>query len=144
MKEHKKPLFFVDTNIFLRIFVKEDEKTYKDCLNFLKLVSAKKIKAYISTIVIMEINFVLTSFYKFQKENTAQALRSIISTPGLKIIDDLDISHALELYTNSNIKFMDCLIASSSLLQKNKACIITYDKDFEKLPVITKQPGEII
>ena len=117
----KKRLFFIDTNIFLRVFVKEDETTFNNCLNFLQLISSKKIKAYTSTVVLIEVNFVLSSFYKFPKEKVIEALQSIMSLSGLKIIDDFNLINALELYAKYQVKFIDCLFASSSLLQKGKA-----------------------
>ena len=141
---NKNLLYFVDTNIFLRSLVKENEKLYQESLKFLKLISSRKIRAYISTPVIMEINFVLSSFYKFGKEKITGALESIINFPSLKIIDDFDHNTALDLYINHNVKFIDCLFASSRLIQQNQACIVSFDEDFKKLPLKSCQPKELV
>lgn len=140
----KKQLFFIDTNIFLRVLVKEDETTFNNCLNFLRLISDKKIKAYTSTVVLIEVNFVLSSFYKFPKEKVIEALQSIMSLSGLKIIDDYNLINALEFYTKYQVKFIDCLFASSSLLQKDKASLISFDNDFKKLGLKKIEPQEIL
>ena len=52
-------LYFIDTNIFLRVFVKENEKAFKECLDILELVKNGKIKAFINNLVIAEVNWIL-------------------------------------------------------------------------------------
>lgn len=39
--------YFIDTNIFLRV-LKEDNKTFKDCFDFLDMIRDGKIKAFTS------------------------------------------------------------------------------------------------
>ena len=141
--------YFVDTNIFLRIFIKENSRSFKDCLSFLRLVSQHKIKVYTSTIVLMEINFVLSSFYKFPKEKVIEAIKSIIEMPYLKIIDDADPRYGLDLYqknkqsfSSNNVKFVDCLLGSSSLIMSGKATIVSYDQDFDRLKIKRREPGD--
>jgi len=133
MKEPKNKPVFVDTNIFLRAIVKEDEQTFNECLSFLKIISNGKIKAITSTLVFLEINFVLLSFYKFPKEKVQQALESILDLPHLKIVDVFDMREAIETYKKTKVKFVDCLLAS--LLKKKDLKIVSYDLDFDKLKV---------
>lgn len=143
MKENREEKwFFLDTNIFLRIFIKENEKTFRDCLKLLNLVSRGKITAFTSIIVLIEINFVLISFYKFRKEKVVEAIKSIVELPHLKIIDEFNLRYALELYLKNKVKFIDCLITSSTLIMKNRACVVSYDRDFDKLEVKRLKPGD--
>lgn len=133
MKEPKRKPLFVDTNIFLRALVKENEQTFSECLSFLEKISKGKIKAITSTLVFLEINFVLLSFYKFPKEKVQQALESILDLPHLKVIDAYDLREAIEIYKETGVKFVDCLLAS--LLKKKGLGIVSYDLDFDKLKV---------
>lgn len=134
--------YFIDTNIFLRVFVKENEKTFKECYGFLKFVENKKIKACTSVLVLVEIDWVLESFYKFKKEKAIEALESISKLRGLKIVDETNFPLALELYKKYNIKFIDALIASSPKIISGETTVVSYDRDFEKLKVKRIGPGE--
>lgn len=142
MKESKTKPVFIDTNVFLRVLVKEDEQAYQQCISFLKKISEGKIKAITSTLVFLEINFVLLSFYKFQKEKVQQALESILDLPHLKIVDIFNMREAIEIYKETKIKFVDCLLAS--LLKKKDLKIVSYDLDFDKLKIKRLTPKDFV
>lgn len=137
-------IYFIDTNIFLRVLVKENEEVFKDCQEFLNLLKQNKIKAFTSTIVLSEIEWVLESFYKFPKEKVVMGLSSILKLKNLKIIDKFNLFLAIEIYEKFPIKFIDALIASNPKIFKKEITIISYDKDFDKLDVKRKEPKSII
>jgi predicted nucleic acid-binding protein len=56
----------------------------------------------------------------------------------------MDVSLAIEFYKNYNIKFIDALIASNPKIFKKEITIISYDKDFDKINVLRKEPKEIL
>lgn len=137
-------IYFIDSNIFLRTLIKEDEKSFKECYQFLNLVQENKIKAFTSSLILAEINWVLESFYKFKKSEIIKALKSILNLKGLKIVDKTKPILAVEIFQNFNVKFIDALIASNLQVFKKQAIVISYDKDFDKMKIIRKQPKEII
>jgi predicted nucleic-acid-binding protein len=137
---NKRTPYFIDTNIFLRVFIKENEIMHTDCIALIHAIEKNKIRAYTSSIVLMEIHYVMKSVYHVKKEVIAQALQSILNISNLDIIDDVDMSVALSLYNAHMIKFTDCLISASKLLQ-NKGKIISYDQDFDALHVQRVEPN---
>ena len=143
MKESKS--YFVDTNIFLRVIIKEDEKTFKECFQALEKIKSGKINAFTSSLVLVEVNWVLSKFYKFSKDKTCLALKSILNLKGLKIIDKHNPFLAISIYEKSNVKFIDALIASNFLTDRDKLNIIilSYDKDFDKIGVKRKSPNKL-
>lgn len=142
MRGPKKRTFFVDTNVFLRTIIKENNQAFNECLSFFQLINNGKIRGVTSTLVIMEINFVLLSFYKFPKAKVQQILESILNLPYLKIIDCFNIQEAMESYKKTKIKLVDCLLAS--ILRKKNLEIISYDLDFEKLNINRLAPKDIV
>jgi uncharacterized protein len=136
--------YFIDTNIFLRTLVKENEKSFSECFSFLELVKKKKLKACTSFLVLAEVNWTLGSFYKFSKDETIRAIKSIVNLKNLKICDGCAFQSAVALYEAHNIKFVDALIASNFAVQKRKAIIVSYDKDFDKLEATRIEPGKFI
>ena len=137
-------IYFIDSNIFLRTLIKEDEKSFKECYQFLNLVQENKIKAFTSSLILAEINWVLESFYKFKKSEIIKALKSILNLKGLKIVNKTKPILAVEIFQNFNVKFIDALIASNLQIFKKQAIVISYDKDFDKMKIICKKPKEII
>ena len=113
-------------------------------LSISKISSGKKVKAFTSSLILAEINWVLESFYKFKKSEIIKALKSILNLKGLKIIDKANPMLAIEIFQNFNVKFIDALIASNSQLFKKEAVVLSYDKDFDKIKIIRKEPKEII
>ena len=137
-------LYFIDTNIFLRVLVKENEKVFKDCQRFLSLIRQNKIKAFTSTIILSEIDWALESFYKFPKVKVVEGLYSILKLKNLKFVDKFDSNLAIEIYKKFPVKFIDALIASNPQIYQKKAIVVSYDKDFDKVGVIRKEPKDLI
>jgi predicted nucleic-acid-binding protein len=135
-------IYFIDSDIFLRVLIKE--KKFEECYKILDLVRKNKIKAITSSLVLAEIDWVLEGFYKFEKMEVIEGLKSILKLRGLKIFDKINPSLAIELYQSYNIKFIDALIASNPKIFKKEIAIISYDKDFDKIGVIRKEPKDLI
>ena len=133
---------FLDTNIFLRFFVDAKGKQHRDCIRLFELIEAGKIRGIICSVVILEIYFILRSFYRFSNKKCEKLLTQMLTASNLQIIDSFDYQRALELFTNTGIKFADCLIASLKFFEKGGA-IISYDKDFDKLGIKRIEPAEI-
>lgn len=141
MKEYK---YFIDSNIFLRTLLKDVESNFDDCLAFLKAVKKGEIRAFSSNLVLAEINWTLTRFYKFSKAKTISALNSIISLKKLKFIDDYEPPLAMKIYQLHKIKFIDAVLASNPTIFKRQIIIISYDRDFDKLKVLRQEPKQVL
>lgn len=140
---NKSITYFIDSNVFLRVLVKENEKSYQDCFKLLEFVQSKKIIAITSDLVLAEINWVLESYYRFDKEKVILALEGIINLTGLKIKNATDISEAIEFYKSNKVKYIDAVIASDRIFKSN-GIIISYDRDFDRLGIKRNQPEQVI
>ena len=136
--------YFIDTNIFLRVLIKDDEKTFSGCIRFLELVREDKIKAFTSSLVLAEACWTLLSYCHFPKGRTVKALESILALKNLKIIDSFDPYLAIDFYSGKSVKFIDSLIASLIKSEKRKFVVISFDKDFDKLGVYRVEPKKIV
>ena len=143
MPSDKRPIYFIDSNVFLRVLVKEDETSFRSCVKLLEKVNIKKMQALTSDLVLAEVSWVLNSYYDFSKAKVISALEGIVNLTGLKIKNTTDISTAIDLYKNNKVKFIDALIASDKMFALN-GIVISYDKDFDKLGIKRKEPDQII
>lgn len=135
--------YFLDTNIFLRFLVPDDENAHAACKLLFQRINEKKIRAATSSLVYAEIVWVLQSFYKFPKQKIAEALK-VFSAAGIMFHDRVELSHAIDLYEAHNVKFIDALLASHPLLQSGEAVMVSYDTDFDKLGIRRIEPHEAI
>lgn len=137
--------YFLDTNIFLRYFTEEKNKTvYKECESLIKLIKSGKLKAYTSNLVIAEIVWTLQSSYRASKDQIVKTTLLIESLNNLKIEDFFQPSLANQLFKKYSIKYIDSLIASNPNIQSKKMVVVSYDKDFDKLGVERVEPSDLI
>lgn len=136
--------YLIDSNIFLRVIVRDEEETWQDCVDLLSEIEEDTIPAYVPTVVIAEVQYVLKSFYGFEKSDLIKALGGIVATKNLDVVDDLSFPLAMKLFEDHNVKFVDSLIASSRRIQEKKASILSYDRDFDKLGVRRVEPADLL
>jgi predicted nucleic-acid-binding protein len=130
----------LDTNIFIRIFVGDIEEQMVECVRLLELLEeeGKKVKVYIPQTVVLEIGWVLGGkYYKFSRQKIAKALTSLNSDDIISA-DKLDFNKGIELFEKYKVKLGDAMIAASDVVQKEKAIIVSYDRDFDKIKGVKK------
>ncbi|OIP03281.1 hypothetical protein AUK18_02340 [Candidatus Beckwithbacteria bacterium CG2_30_44_31] len=135
--------YFVDTNVFIDIVMKRDEKRFRQCSRFFQKVKLNKIKAVTGNVVLAELIWTLKSFYGIGKEEIARRIKSIIKLRGIKLVDNYDSLRAIDLYQSKSIKYIDALIASIRPIQEKKWTVVSFDKDFDRIAVNRKEPGKI-
>ncbi|MFA6436923.1 MAG: PIN domain-containing protein [Candidatus Paceibacterota bacterium] len=136
--------YFIDTNIFLRMIVKDDKQSAKDCELLFNKIKQGEISATISTLILAEIQWTLKSFYGLEKQQITTILKSISEMKYLKIRDKHNATVMLELYEKHNVKFIDALIASCPDILNKKMTVISFDKDFDKLKILRKEPKDLL
>jgi predicted nucleic acid-binding protein len=134
--------YFVDSNIFLRVLLRDDERSFNDCLKFLNKIKKGEANAFTSNLVLTEINWILLRIYKLQKSEIIEGLVSILSLKNLKIRDKFQPQLAIKIYNNFPVKFIDALIASNPKIYKKEAIVVSYDKDFDKIGVKRMEPKD--
>lgn len=136
--------YFVDTNIFLRIIAKDDEKKALECEKIIEAIRRGTIRAVTSHIVLAELVWTCLSFYRISKPDVVRLLRGVVSIHHLSLHDDFDALQALALYEAHNVKFIDALIAAHVRITKNHAHVLSYDTDFDKMGIVRCEPSQIL
>lgn len=132
---------FIDSNIWLRFLLKQKSQ-FPECQRLFEAVDDGLLSIFTSNIVLLEVNYVLRSVYKFPQPQVAEDLQDILLTRNLKIVEKTNSPQALESCKKYNLKFGDCLIATQVPPQ---AIFCTFDQDFQKFPnLIVKTPAEIL
>lgn len=128
---------FIDTNIFLRYFTMDDEKKANNTLQLLKKIEINEEKVTTSSLVVFEIIFTLSSFFKLTRIEIKSLLLPILRLRGLKLEYKEIFEKALETYSNNNISFADnynsCFMESLGIKE-----IYSYDEDFDSIAIIKR------
>ncbi|TXH70790.1 MAG: PIN domain-containing protein [Thiothrix sp.] len=120
----------LDTNILARYFI-EDDGDHEACkhreLARVLIESGKALM--VSKTVILELEWVMRGYYKFEREEIASVLSALISFPNVTIEDVLSVEQAIDGF-EQGLDFADALHHASY-----KACdaMATFDeKKFSK------------
>src|SRR3989344_2050944 len=127
---YRTPKIFIDTNVIVRFFVRDNERMYEDCKALFARVERGDIKPYLSAIVLFELVYVLTRTYRFTKDDAISILDRLLKMRNLSFIERTDTPRALALWQSIGIKYGDCLIAAQ--IPKG-VVLVTYDTDFDKI-----------
>lgn len=133
---------FLDTNLWIRFFIEDDQTQFAQTKQLLNLVEEGKIRAYISTIVFLEIQFVLQKLYHLPFEKIIGIFDIILKVRNITVVEKTNLALAIKFFKLYKIKFPDCLIASQ--LPKN-AILASFDEELSKISEITvKNPKQIL
>ena len=132
---------FLDTNILLRYFTRDDEQKAQRALDLLIRVERGEEKIITSSLVIFETVFTLQRFYKVPRQRIKELILSIISLRGLHLPGKNVYYHAFDLYVTHNISFADAYNAAYMLSEK-VSNIYTWDTDFDKIDGIVRLEPE--
>ena len=136
--------YCLDTNIFLRVFIRENEHAYQSSVSLLEKIKRGICKAHVHDLVLAEIVWTLQSVYKQPKQTAIALVESILNLNGLDLISGYDRQMSLRLYKSFPVKYIDACLASIKEVKQKKWAIVTFDTDFKKLPVVWLKPAEIL
>jgi len=100
-------LVFVDTNVFLRFFVKDVEPFYQKARELFEKAENGLVTLETNDMVIAEIVWVLESYYGFTKAEIKEVIDTILETKNVKVTNHSRVKEAVNLYTLRRMDFID-------------------------------------
>jgi predicted nucleic-acid-binding protein len=99
----------LDTNILVRIFIKDDPEQYRKVKEFLQSLTPES-PGYVSLVALIELAWVLRSRYPLSKMQLIQCLERLLDYPELVVEDHAAVTLALRRFSQFKADFADCLI----------------------------------
>jgi predicted nucleic acid-binding protein len=126
-------MVFVDTNVFTRFFVKDDQKQREKAKKLFEQAKNGELDLVTGPPVLFELAWVLSYTYKVKDAVILDILEAILSFPRLRVADKLLVSEAIDLAREKNGSFADSyIVVSSRKLEAQE--IATFNlKHFERL-----------
>jgi predicted nucleic-acid-binding protein len=126
--------YFVDSNVFLRYYSRDDETQMRRAKSILLQAREKTIELYCGPPVFFEVAWVLKSAYGMKNDEILNVLEAMLGTPNLRVIDAEIVSGAIALARATQQGFADSYIAVAA--QKLETGVITFnEKHFAELGV---------
>lgn len=98
---------FVDTNVFLRFFVRDVESFYQKAKDLFERAEKGVLILETNDMVIAEIVWVLESYYDFTKAEIKEVIDTILETKNVKVTNHSRVKEAVNLYTLGKMDFID-------------------------------------
>lgn len=118
-------MFGLDTNVVLRLFVKDDPKQHQAALRFGAEIG-KSHTVFVTLITLIELDWALRSQYGYDRKQVMIAVQKLLNTRGLFVEGHDLVVKALRLVEKNNADFTDALIACRSA---SEGCTVTYTFD---------------
>lgn len=114
----------VDTNVVVRLLVKDDPEQYNRAFHLFKQEDV-----FLAKTVLLETEWVLRFVYRFEPPDVAQALVALIGLPNIRYEDETEVDQALAWY-QAGMDFADALhLASGSRATR----FVTFDQGMIKI-----------
>lgn len=134
---------FIDTNIFIRFLIGDNEKMAEETRKLLELIEKGKLRGETDIVVIAEIVWTLNSFFKVKKEEVVESINLLLNLKNLTIKNKEIIERAINIYSKTNIDFIDAFCAATSLKAKIDY-VCSYDKDYDKIEGVRRvEPSDL-
>jgi predicted nucleic-acid-binding protein len=128
------PKAFIDTNILLRLLIRDEEAQHRACVNLLQQARKAGIALHVLPVALLEVVWVLERVYRYPRPRIREIMEAILNTPELKVEKEDVFRKALAAYESQSIKFADALMAHWGI-DLGLATVYTFDeKDFRKIP----------
>jgi len=121
---------FVDANIILRYLLDDPEA------DSVERIFKQQKEIYVADIVIAEVIWTFTTFYKWRKDRFIPKIKSFLSPDFIKA-DKKILNEALDIFEKYNIDYIDAYLIS--LMEKKKVqSIYSFDRDFDKVQSVRR------
>lgn len=123
----------LDANIIIRFLLKDQQKQFIAASNLLKDFEQDLL---LTDVTVAEVCWLLTSHYKFSKEEAAQKIYSILNFPNIQSNKSILI-RSLYFFRNFNIDYIDAYLAAYAE-KENLEGVYSFDKDLDKIKEIRR------
>lgn len=123
---------YVDTNVLLCFITGAPAEQALQSAALFKAAETGEVTLVLDEIVIAEAVWVLSSFYKFSKDEIKDVLQVIVASEGIAMTDEMGALLALTLFADLSVDFEDALI-SVHMSRDHIADVFTFDKHFNRL-----------
>lgn len=127
----------LDTNVLVRWIVDDDSRQAARVQRLFEDARGQGTPLFVPSTVMLELEWVLRSRYKFDKFTILGAFNALLETQEFEFQDEPALERALALYRQNSADFADCLHAGQCG-SAGRAPMITFDEAAARLPSVER------
>jgi predicted nucleic acid-binding protein len=129
---------WLDANVVLRFLTGEPEELAQRSLRLFQQAERGEVILKLLPVVVAEIVWVLSSFYKYSRTQIAEVLVPFVKAKGINLQKADLVITALENMARANVDFLDAFLAETA--RKEGGAVASFDRDFRRLGVDWIEP----
>ena len=126
-----KKTILVDTNIIIRFLLGDNPQLFSEAKKIFAKAQEGSNNIYLDEVVMAEVVWTLSSYYKFEKVNIVDRLEKLIFQDWIVNPRKKLMLKALGLFGKTNLSYIDCWIFTVN--QSLKISLETFDNNLKKL-----------
>jgi predicted nucleic acid-binding protein len=122
--------YLLDTNVLLRFLLDDHPELSRAASGLFQQAAAGKCLLILTDLGIAEAVWVLTSYYKLEREKVAESLAKLLVKAGVHCPTLEPVFDALARFKATNCDFFDCYLAAQAA--SSGVAIASFDSDLRK------------
>lgn len=118
----------LDTNVLVRVLVEDDKAQLGRVRALLNQAAEEEELAFVSDLVVVEIEWVLESAYKVPRQSILQAIQALLADSRFAFEDRARLTNALRLYQTGKGDLSDYLVGLRAS-EAGARTVYTFDRD---------------
>jgi len=134
----KPVVMLADANVFLRFLRNDHPEHSAAAKRLIEEAAAGTVILHVPEIVVADIFYTLTApMMKVPRVTAARQLSSLLHQPGIDVQNRRNVFETLSICETKNIDYGDAALIIAAQSTTQHLPILSYDKDFAKVPEIT-------
>jgi predicted nucleic-acid-binding protein len=122
--------YLLDTNVLLRFLLDDHPELSQAAASLFQQAADGKCLLILTDLGVAEAVWVLTSYYKLERQAVAESLAKMIVKAGIQCPTQESVLDALTRFKASNCDFFDCYLAAQA--SALGVAVASFDKDMKK------------
>jgi predicted nucleic-acid-binding protein len=127
----------IDANVILRYLVRDDKALWEKADAVMRRMDRGEVVLDCDPVILGEVVWTLTSFYKLPRERIASALLGLLSAEGFRVLGKDRYVRALQLYSTSVPHFADAC-ASAAAIEDCDGQLLSFDRALSRVEGVSR------
>ena len=121
---------WIDANVVVRFITGDQPDMAAQVLELMARAEKKTVSLNLTTLILAEVVWVLSSFYRYSKQQICQAMVPFLTAEGINPEHPGPCLEALTDMAEKNVEISDAFLAA--LARRKGEAVCSFDKDFRK------------
>lgn len=124
---------WIDTNVFVRLLTRDDEKLYVKAKQIYKAFESGESKGVVSLLVVNEVLWVLGNYYELERDVFVDNFSKLLAISSIEIheIKKDALMKILKYYRDTRFDFTDIYLRYMAKIED----IVSFDKDISRIGI---------